>query len=130
MGKTTFATQMPGHLLIAAEAGYRALPGVIAQDVNSWGEMKQVARELKKPEVKEHFQSIIIDTVDLLSDMCQKYICQQLGIESMGEGGFANNSWVKYRKNLKKFSEQLRCWAMPLFLYHMKNVRKTQKLER
>ena len=38
VGKTTFATQMPDHLLIAAESGYRALPGVIAQDVNSWGE--------------------------------------------------------------------------------------------
>ena len=71
--------------------------------------MKQVLRELKKPEVQEHFQSIIVDTVDILSDMCQKYICQQLGIESMGEGGFANNSWVKYKK---EFEEVFRTVAM------------------
>lgn len=118
---------MPGHLLIAAEAGYRALPGVIAQDVNSWGEMKQVARELKKPEVKEHFQSIIIDTVDLLSDMCQKYICQQLGIESMGEGGFANNSWVKYKK---EFEEVFRTITMlgyaVVFISHEKRSEDTK----
>jgi hypothetical protein len=42
---------MPSPLLIAFEKGYAALPGVIAQDVTSWGEMKQVYRELKKPEV-------------------------------------------------------------------------------
>ena len=51
-GKTTFGTKMPGHLLLAFERGYNALPGVMAQDITSWGEMKQVMRELKKPEVK------------------------------------------------------------------------------
>lgn len=30
VGKTTFATQMPKHLLLAFEKGYNALPGVIA----------------------------------------------------------------------------------------------------
>jgi hypothetical protein len=39
-GKTTLATQMEGSLLLAFEPGYHALPGVIAQDVTSWGEMK------------------------------------------------------------------------------------------
>lgn len=39
-GKTTLASQMDGSLLLAFEAGYNALPGVMAQDVTSWGEMK------------------------------------------------------------------------------------------
>ena len=52
-GKTTFGSKMPGALLLAFERGYNALPGVIAQDITTWGEMKQVMRELKKPEVKE-----------------------------------------------------------------------------
>lgn len=39
-GKTTLATQMPNALLLAFERGYNALPGVIAQDINTWGEMK------------------------------------------------------------------------------------------
>lgn len=51
-GKTTLATQMPGAILLAFEKGYNALPGVMAQDITSWGEMKQVYRELKKPAVK------------------------------------------------------------------------------
>ena len=42
---------------------YNAIPGIIAQDITSWGEIKQVLRELKKPEVQETFKTIIVDTV-------------------------------------------------------------------
>ena len=100
-GKTTFGSKMPGHLLLAFERGYNALPGVMAQDITSWGEMKQVVRELKKPEVKEQFKSIIVDTADLAADACQKYICSQLGIENIGDGGWATNGWAKYKKEFE-----------------------------
>lgn len=101
VGKTTLATQMPGALLLAFERGYNAIPGIMVQDVNTWGEMKQVYRELKKPEVKEVYKTIVVDTVDIAADLCQKYICQQLGIENMGDGGWANNSWPKYKKEFE-----------------------------
>lgn len=107
-GKTTFGTKMPGHLLLAFERGYNALPGVMAQDITSWGEMKQVMRELKKPEVKATFKSIIVDTADIAADMCQKYICNQLGIENIGDGGWTTNGWAKYKK---EFEETFRTLA-------------------
>ena len=52
-GKTTFGASCKKPLLLAFELGYKALPGVIAQPVQTWGEVKQVLRELKKQEVKE-----------------------------------------------------------------------------
>ena len=100
-GKTTFGSKMPGHLLLAFERGYNALPGVMAKDITSWGEMKQVVRELKKPEVKEVYKSIIIDTADIAADCCQKYICNQLGIENIGDGGWSTNGWAKYKKEFE-----------------------------
>ena len=100
-GKTTFGSKMPGALLLAFERGYNAIPGIIAQDITSWGEMKQVMRELKKPEVKERFKSIIVDTADIAADFCQKYICNQLGIENIGDGGWATNGWAKYKKEFE-----------------------------
>ena len=100
-GKTTFGSKMPGALLLAFERGYNALPGVIAQDITTWGEMKQVMRELKKPEVKERFKSIIVDTADIAADLCQKYICNQLGIENIGDGGWTINGWAKYKKEFE-----------------------------
>ena len=101
VGKTTLAAQMPGALLLAFEKGYSALPGVMAQDVTTWGEMKQVYRELKKPEVQETFKTIVVDTVDIAADLCQKYICNQLGIDNMGDGGWGTNSWSKYKKEFE-----------------------------
>ena len=101
VGKTTLATQMPSPLLLAFERGYNAIPGIIAQDVNTWGEMKQIYRELKKPEVQATFKTIVVDTVDIAADLCQKYICSQLGIDNMGDGGWGTNSWAKYKREFE-----------------------------
>lgn len=96
VGKTTLATQMPKALLLAFEPGYHALPGVIAQDITSWSEMRQVLRELKKPEVKEMFQSIVVDTVDISADYCKKYVCSQHGIEDLADAGYGKGyTWFK-----------------------------------
>ena len=97
-GKTTFGVQAPGALLLAFERGYNALPGVLAQDITTWGQMKEVLRELKKPEVKATFKTIIIDTVDIASVVCEKYICSQLGIENIGDGGWSTNGWAKVKR--------------------------------
>ena len=63
--------------------------------------MKQIFRELKKPEVQEVYKTIIVDTVDIAADLCQKYICNQLGIDNMGDGGWGTNSWSKYKKEFE-----------------------------
>lgn len=102
VGKTTFGSQMPGSLILAFERGYSAIQGAVAQDVTTWGEMKQIVRELKKPEVKERFKSLIIDTVDIAADSCQKWICSQLGIENIGDGGWTTNGWAKYKKEFEE----------------------------
>lgn len=95
-GKTTLASQMDGVLLLAFEPGYHALPGVIAQDITSWGEMKQAYRELKKAEVREHYKAIIVDTIDIAADRCKKYICTQNGIEDLGDLGYGKG-WTKFK---------------------------------
>lgn len=101
IGKSTFGARMPKPLLLAFERGYNAIPGVIAQDITSWGEMKQVMRELKKPEVQETFKSIVVDTIDIAADFAQKYVCNQLGIENIGDGGWTTNGWAKYKKEFE-----------------------------
>jgi hypothetical protein len=100
-GKTTLATQMEGCLLLAFEPGYHALPGVIAQDVTTWGEMKQVYRELRKPEVQATFKAVIIDTIDIAADRCKKYICQQNDIEDLGDLGYGKG-WTKFKEEFNE----------------------------
>lgn len=105
-GKTTLATQMPNSLLLAFEKGYNALPGVIAYDVTSWTEMRQIYRELKKPEVKEVYKCILVDTVDLAADACQKYICNQQGIESMSDLPYGA-AWKLFKKEFEEIFRSL-----------------------
>ena len=82
-GKTTFASHMPSPLILAFERGYNALPGVMAQDITTWGEMRQVLRELKKSEVQAKFKSIAIDTIDVAGALCEKYVCAQNGVDTL-----------------------------------------------
>ena len=84
-GKTTFASQMPQPLILAAEIGYKAIPGVKAIDVSTWADIKKVIRELKDPRAKDLFKTIVFDTLDLTGGMCEKYICQQNGVEALKE---------------------------------------------
>ena len=123
VGKTTFGAQMPGALILATERGYNALPGVLVQDITSWSDIKQVVRELKKPEVQAVYKSLIIDTIDLAADMCQKYVCNQLGIENIGDGGWTNNGWDKYKR---EFEDVFRTLAQLgyaiLFISHDKEI--------
>lgn len=127
-GKTTFGSQMPSPLILAAEKGYSAIPGVMAQDIDSWTTMRQVIRELKKPEVKATFKTLVIDTVDVLSQLCEKYICNQLGIENIGDGGWTVNGWAKVKR---EWEETFRTLSMEgyaiLFISHCKDKTFTRK---
>ena len=121
-GKTTFGASCKKPLLLAFELGYNALPGVMAQPVQSWGEVKQVLRDLKRPEVKEVYSTIVVDTVDIASQLCEKYMCNQLGIENIGDGGWATNGWAKAKK---EWEQTWRAFTMEgyavVFISHSKD---------
>ena len=88
-GKTTIASKFPKALLLASEKGYNALAGVMAQPINSWAEFKKVLRQLKDEKAKQMFETIVLDTADILYDYCTKYICDNY---PRSDGGFGVDS--------------------------------------
>ena len=46
---------------------YNALVGVRPADITSWADFKTICRQLKKPEAKELYETIVIDTVAMNS---------------------------------------------------------------
>lgn len=103
-GKTTTATKFPNHLLLAFEKGYNAIPGAMAQPINSWSEFRKVLRQLKEPEVQAKFETIIIDTADIAYDYCENYICANNNVDAIGDIGFGKG----YTMVAKEFDECLR----------------------
>lgn len=110
-GKTTTATKFPKSLLLAFEKGYNALNNVMAQPINKWSEFKQVLKQLKDPNVQGRFETIIVDTVDIAWDLCEKYILQREGVDKIGDIPFG----AGYAMVEKEFDETLR--AIPLLDY-------------
>lgn len=104
MGKTTTAVKFPKHFLLAFEKGYSAIPGAMAQPINSWSEFKQVLRQLKDDKAKEMFETIIIDTGDIAYDYCTKYICANNNADTVSDIPFGKG----YGLIEKEFDECLR----------------------
>lgn len=62
---------------------YNAIPGAMAAPINSWTDFINILSQLKKPEVKEKYHNIIIDTADIAYDYCEQYICMKEGKDSI-----------------------------------------------
>lgn len=103
-GKTTTASKFPKHLILAFEKGYSAIPGAMAQPINSWSEFRKVLRQLKDEKVQEKFETIIIDTADIAYDYCEKYICANNNVDTIGDIGYGKG----YTMVGKEFDEALR----------------------
>lgn len=88
VGKTTTACSFPKPLLLAFEAGYNLIDGIKAVNVTSWIDMKNYAKQLKKPEVREMYDTIILDTAPLMWGLAEKFVKTQKDIEDLTDLGF------------------------------------------
>lgn len=103
-GKTTTAVKFPKHFLLAFEKGYSAIPGAMAQPINTWSEFRQVLRQLKDEKAKQMFETVIIDTADIAYDYCSKYVCSNNNADTVSDIPFGKG----YGMIEKEFDECLR----------------------
>lgn len=96
-GKTTLASKLPKSLILAFEKGTSAIPGAMAITINSWTDFLKVFRELTSKstiaKAKEQFENIVIDVADIAYDYCEKYICQQKSVETIGQIPYGARIW-------------------------------------
>ena len=85
IGKSRLAADFPNPLFIATEPTQTTIPGAYIQPVTTWSEMRQVVRQLKDPALKAKFKTVIIDVIDLAATYCEKYICNQNGVEKISD---------------------------------------------
>ena len=73
----------------------------MAQDAKSWADMKLILRELKKPEVQKVFKCIVIDTIDIAAAACEKFVCSQDRVDTLGAIPWGQG-WTKVKKELEE----------------------------
>ena len=107
IGKTEFCSMAPDALIVAFEMGTNARPGAMVQPVEKWSDFKLILRQLEKPEAKQKFSTICIDTVGIAYDTCEKFICAQNGVQKIGEipygGGYSALS-KEFEASLRKIT--------------------------
>ena len=99
VGKTTFAKDM-GALILACEDGTRAMSGAYAQIIQSWSDIRLMARLLKDERMKNKYKAVAIDTVDIAAALCEKYICNQNGVDKLGEVPYGGG-WSAFKKEFE-----------------------------
>lgn len=107
-GKTTAATSFPNALLCAFEKGYNAIGGVRPVDITTWSDFKQVLRQLEKPEAKQMYKTIIIDTITIAWDLCEQFVCAQNGVQKLADipwGAGHSAAKKEFESSLRKITQ-------------------------
>ena len=84
-GKTSTLAQIPRSLLIGCEVGWKAIPGIHAVPALDYTSVLTVINQLKKSEVKEKYDVVVIDTVDALYYITEKYILNKHGVSRLND---------------------------------------------
>lgn len=124
--KTTTASKFPRPLLVAGEIGYQFIDGIRALPVNSWSDVKDVCRQLKKKEAKETFDTIIFDTISSMSQMCKKYILGKYGVEELGDIPYGQG-WSAVKEEFRIFNDVSKLGYGLVFISHAKEKEVTNK---
>lgn len=84
--KTTVATgNAERTLLVAYEIGYKFIPGIKAVNATNWHALKDVIRQLQDPEVREMYDTVVIDTIGLAYKACMNFVTAKKGVSEIGE---------------------------------------------
>lgn len=96
--KTSVAACMPRPVFAQTENGTKFISGVKGVRIKNWGEFLQFLRELKRPEVLEAYDTVVLDRADTLYGYCYDYTLKQMGIDEPNQKGYGAG-WKKIEKN-------------------------------
>jgi hypothetical protein len=115
IGKTSLAAEFPGAFIISCEPGAKALR-VYKEEVRDWIKAQQVIDAVCK---SDRFETIVVDTIDLLYDFIFDQICTKQMIEHPNDENDFGATWRKIRKAFRiEIQKLLTCGKGVIFLSH------------
>lgn len=105
IGKTTLASKFKNVLIAGFEMGTNALNNVYVAPVKTWNDWRNFVNQLvKKPELREKYEAVAIDTTDEAWELCSKYVCGQNGVTSLKDVPWGQ----AYDQAKKEFAQSFR----------------------
>ena len=82
VGKSTWASKAEKVLFFNFENGTEFLPLETEPiPIQKWTEFKAYLKQLRDPEIQQMFSVLVIDTVTIAAQLCERYICLQNNVE-------------------------------------------------
>lgn len=98
IGKTELLSKAPKALFLATEVGYKGLR-IFKRDVTSWKEARAYAKLLRDD---KSFRTIVLDTADILYDLCLTGVCEKLMISHPSDEDYGK-AWSAIKKEFESF---------------------------
>lgn len=100
LGKTLQASRMPKPFYLRFEQGANAIPDMPYAPLTCWADFKKVNKVLTDPrklsELKNMYETIIFDTIDVAINWCTDYVCAQYGVQRIKDGNNGYGLWSEY----------------------------------
>ena len=120
-GKSTFGSQLPRALFMNFEQGTNALAGIRGVPILRWTDAKKVLTQLRKPQAKEMYDSIVVDTATIAWQLCEKYICQRENVDSIRDVPWGQG-WNMLKNEFSEFWREITLLGFGiLFIAHSKD---------
>lgn len=124
IGKTTFVHDLYGDdvLFIATEKRHKVLTGAYVQYISSWVEYTTIMGQLRNPKLKDRFKVVVIDTVENLYEMLEKYILAKYNKTEFGQVDWGKD-WTDLKKSWKDgITMPERLGYTPCFVSHATQI--------
>ena len=119
-GKSTFGSQLPRALFMNFEQGTNALAGIKSQPILRWTDAKKVLTQLRQPQAKEIFDTVVVDTASIAWQLCEKYICQRENVDSIRDVPWGQG-WNMLKQEFSEFWREITLLGFGiLFIAHSK----------
>jgi hypothetical protein len=106
IGKTTFASVIPGSYIIATEPGYKSIK-CRKTYVKNWAEfIKFIETIEKRPKILKTISLFAIDTLDNLAKFCMQFTCGRLEI--------GHPSDLQWGKGWEAYRDEFTYWILRL----------------
>ena len=103
------------------EQGTNALAGIRGVPILRWTDAKKVLTQLRKPQAKEMYDSIVVDTATIAWQLCEKYICQRENVDSIRDVPWGQG-WNMLKTEFSEFWREITLLGFGiLFIAHSKD---------